>query len=452
VTRIPDVEGSDLVPRDPDVLSIGDRDAAEAAVRELADGYEDRAWGCMTSRHKFCREPCPVYQVTRNEQHTSYGFHATVAAMSRGLVELEDAYEQYAFCTQCGACELRCPNTLFTGDFYRNRTQLVQLVKAVRAAGVKAGIERRSWKQWNDDTVAYRNEMQGDPAAVAGWADDLDLPRGGETILFCDCMAAYRQTRVPQAVSLLLREAGVGFGLMNDQWCCGGPALEMGYVDVYEEFARHNLEDWRNAGARRVVTLDPHDYITFVEEYPRLFADFDIEVLHITDLLAEQVEAGRLRLERPLEVSLTYHDPCRLNKRRGIWESPRKLLRAIPGLDFRDVDHVTQWAMCSGAGGGVPVALPKVAEQVARNRLEAVRPLGVDVLASACVWAEDHLAQVARADGALPVVDVTVLVAMSAGLLDAEPWLAEVRRRRATSGDGGSPPAHDEQAAEEAGP
>jgi heterodisulfide reductase subunit D len=300
VPRIPDVEGSDLVPRDPDVLSIGDRDAAEAAVRELAEGYEDRAWGCMSSRHKFCREPCPVYQVTRNEQHTSYGFHATVAAMARGLADLEDAYEQYAYCTQCGACELRCPNTLFTGDFYRNRTQLVQLVKAVRAAGVKAGIERRSWKQWNDDTVAYRNELQGDPAEVASWADDLDLPRGGETILFCDCMAAYRQTKVPRAVGMLLREAGVEFGLMNDQWCCGGPALEMGYVDIYEEFARHNLEDWRKAGARRVVTLDPHDYITFVEEYPRLFGDIGIEVLHITDLLAELVEAGRLRLERPL--------------------------------------------------------------------------------------------------------------------------------------------------------
>ena len=139
MTRIPDVEGSDLGPRDPDVHSIGDRVAAEAATRKLAEGYEDRAWGCMSSRHKFCREPCPVYQVTRNEQHTSYGFHATVAAMSQGLVDLEDAYEQYAFCTQCGACELRCPNTLFTGDFYRFRTRTVDLVKAVRTLAVESG-------------------------------------------------------------------------------------------------------------------------------------------------------------------------------------------------------------------------------------------------------------------------------------------------------------------------
>jgi hypothetical protein len=95
-----------------------------------------------------------------------------------------------------------------------------------------------------------------------------------------------------------------------------------------------------------------------------------------------------------------------------------------------------------------------VASKVARNRLDAAKPLDVDVLASACVWAEDHLEQVARSDSALPVVDITVLAAMSAGLVDADPWLAEVGRRRqaAPGGNGGSPLAHGEQVAEEAGP
>ena len=82
-------------------------------------------------------------------------------------------------------------------------------------------------------------------------------------------------------------------------------------------------------------------------------------------------------------------------------------LAPTPLLELRDVDHVTQWAMCSGAGGGLPVALPDVATKVARNRLEAAAPLGADVLASACVWAEDHLERVAAAD---------VVVAMKPGL------------------------------------
>ena len=74
------------------------------------------------------------------------------------------------------------PNTLFTGDFYRNRTQLVQLVGAVRAAGVEAGIERASWKRWNDDTVSFRNEMQGDPAQVAELGRRPGPAPGRETI------------------------------------------------------------------------------------------------------------------------------------------------------------------------------------------------------------------------------------------------------------------------------
>jgi len=92
--------------------------------------------------------------------------------------------------------------------------------------------------------------------------------------------------------------------------------------------------------------------------------------------------------------------------------------------------------MCSGAGGGLPLALPDVAEKVARNRLDLARPLGADVLASACVWAEDHLERVAAADGQMPVVDITVLAAMSAGLLDPEPWLAEVARNRGENREG----------------
>ena len=83
-------------------------------------------------------------------------------------------------------------------------------------------------------------------------------------------------------------------------------------------------EDWRKAGAKRVVTLDPHDYITFVEDYPRLFGDYGIEVLHVTDLLAELVEEGTLRLERPIPVSV---EPLQVG---AVWFTPLKVLSPLP--------------------------------------------------------------------------------------------------------------------------
>ena len=98
----------------------------EAFVAE----WRSAAYNCFSSGHKFCREVCPVMQVTRDEAHTPTAFHANVVAMEQGVMDVEDVARDYVHCTQCGACELRCPNTLFTGDFYRFRTRTVDLVKA----------------------------------------------------------------------------------------------------------------------------------------------------------------------------------------------------------------------------------------------------------------------------------------------------------------------------------
>ena len=142
---------------------------------------------------------------------------------------------------------------------------------------------------------------------------------------------------------------------MREQWCCGGPAAEMGYAERAREFAQHNVDDWRAVGARRIIVFDPHDYISFTEDYPRYFGDeYDFEIVLFVELLAELIRDGRLALTHPVERVVTYHDACRLNKRKGIHEAPREMLRAIPGLTFKDVDHVTQWSYCSGAGGGLP--------------------------------------------------------------------------------------------------
>jgi heterodisulfide reductase subunit D len=182
--------------------------------------------------------------------------------------------------------------------------------------------------------------------------------------------------------------------------------------------ARHNLDDWRGIGAKRVITLDPHDYITFTEDYPAFFGeDFDLEIVHITELVATLIRDGSLKLEVPVPRVVTYHDPCRLNKRKGIYESPREILRAVPGLIFKDVDHVTQWSYCSGAGGGLKIERPEVAEAISRQRMDRAAELDVDTLVSACVWSERPLAE--RGEERQPkieVLDLMEIVAQAAGL------------------------------------
>jgi len=252
-------------------------------TQAFVEQWRNASYNCFSSGHKFCREVCPVTQVERNESWTPTAFHANVVAMERGQLAIEDVAADYVNCTQCGACELRCPNTLFTGDFYRFRTRTVDVVKAVRSLAVDMGVHQPNWKVWNERTDLRTHEpVLGDTPVrqerVRDWAEGLDIPIGGETVLFVDCEAAFYRTSVPRAVAQMLQLAGYEFGLMGEQWCCGGPAAEMGYAEQAQRFARHNLDDWRSTGTRRVLVLDPHDYISFTEDYPRYFGEeFDIE-------------------------------------------------------------------------------------------------------------------------------------------------------------------------------
>jgi heterodisulfide reductase subunit D len=328
-------------------------------------------------------------QVTRDERHTPTAFHANVVAMDKGHLTIEDVAEDYVHCTMCGACELRCPNTLFTGDFYRFRQRTIDVVKAMRALAVKEGVHQENWKRW---------------------------ATGGDTVLFADCEAAFYRPSVPRAVALLLQAAGIEFGLMNQQWCCGGPMWETGYVDVAHKMAEHNMIDWRKTGTKRIVCLDPHDYITIIEHYPELDENFDeFEIVLGVDLVAELIRDEKIQLTTPIERTVTYHDPCRLNKRLGKWKSPREILQAIPGLTFVDVDHVTQWSYCSGAGANLAAEKPELTAEISRRRVEKAAALeGVNTLVSACPWSERPLSEQGKEQG-IEVFDIFELVAEAAG-------------------------------------
>ena len=175
---------------------------------ELVEEWRNAAYNCFSSGHKFCREVCPVMQVTRDERHTPTAFHANVVAMDKGHLGIEDVAEDYVHCTMCGACELRCPNTLFTGDFYRFRQRTIDVVKAMRSA---RGRERhppaeleavgRADGRWGNEPVLGWNIETPQRARFAPGRPGLDMPTGGETVLFADCEAAFNRTSVPRAVA-----------------------------------------------------------------------------------------------------------------------------------------------------------------------------------------------------------------------------------------------------------
>jgi heterodisulfide reductase subunit D len=133
------------------------------------------------------------------------------------------------------------------------------------------------------------------------------------------------------------------------------------------------------------------------------------------ELFAQLIRDGKLQPSTPIERTITYHDPCRLNKRKGIWQEPREILRAIPGLEFKDVDHVTQWSYCSGAGAGLGIERPDLTAEISRRRVERAKALEIDTLVSACPWSERPLTDQGK-DQDIEIYDLMELVAEAAGL------------------------------------
>ena len=155
---------------------------------------------------------------------------------------------------------------------------------------------------------------------MRAWAAGLDIPIGGETVLFADCEAAFYRPSVPRAVALApAGAAGVEFGLMSEQWCCGGPMWEIGYVEhrPQDRRAQHDrlAQDGHEADHLPRPARLHHDHRGLPGTLDENFDEFEI-VLGV-ELVAELIRDGKIELTTPIERTVTYHDPCRLNKRLG---------------------------------------------------------------------------------------------------------------------------------------
>ena len=402
---------------------VTDSGGTNGRAAEVVEEWRNAAYNCFSSGHKFCREVCPVMQVTRDERHTPTAFHANVVAMDEGHLTIEDVAEDYVHCTMCGACELRCPNTLFTGDFYRFRQRTIDVVRAMRTLAVEEGIHQENWKRWaeltdrwgNEPVLGWRTETSGNK--VRAWAAGLDLPTGGETVLFADCEAAFYRPSVPRAVALLLRRR-------RRRVRPHEPAVVLRRADVGDRVRGDRPQDGRAQHDR--LAQDGHD----ARHLPRparlhhddraLPHDFDenfdeFEIVLGVDLVAELIREGK--------IELTDADRAHGDVPRPVpaEQAPRKWHpRARSCGRSRGSRSSTSTTSRSGrtAQGPARTSRPRsrsLTAEISRRRIEKAAALDdVDTLVSACPWSERPLTEQGKAQG-IEVFDIFELVAESAG-------------------------------------
>ena len=334
--------------------------------------------------------------------------NALSTIMYRENYPISDSLKKVIYsCVQCGVCSEICG--------------LVDPVEINRAAREEIA-EKSSLLPGHARLMETQDEAgnpYGRPNEDRGkWARGLgikDLVREkAENLFFVGCSQAIRpvlRNNAAQAAGLF-QKAGVDFGILGAaEKCCGYIHRTLGDRMRFQRAAEDNLAQLSRLGIKRLITGCPGCLLTF-KAYPQEKLNF--EVIHSVQFLEELVVSGRLK-PGPVQASkVTYHDPCELGRGCGIFESPRNLLRTVPGVEFVDMPRHGHWSYCCGSGSCLDHILPEMAESIVKDRLDEAEDTGAEVLLTACPQCYMAFMKGAgRNKKKLPVKDIQVFLAES---------------------------------------
>lgn len=387
-----------------------------------------------------CSDQCPANAVgrplsprlfTMKARDYAFRHYPVLGRASNGTPIVGNLFteDEIWSCTTCGACEAECPLLIeYIDKIVDLRRGLIddgkvpaslqKPLKALESRGNPFGKLERKRADWSKGAARVLN----------GSGAHADV------LYFVDSVTSYddRIQSIGRAANEVLSAMAVDFGVLGPaEKDSGHDVRRFGEETLFFALREHNGAAIRASGVRRIVTADPHAYNALKHDYG------DIPpVEHIAQALARENRSGRLRF-KPLPDNgevYAYHDPCYLGRHNGIFDEPRDVLDAIPGLKRVEMSRCRDRSFCCGGGGLALFYEAKEKERMAVHRVRMAADAGANVIVTACPFCminvEDAI-KVAGMEGTMSAIDLTELAAKQ---LSEETALPAFQVARGTEG------------------
>ena len=320
------------------------------------------------------------------------------------------AHQELWDCTTCFNCSIRCPKEVDPGNMVIQLRTL--LVEDGRIPGTLTTALKSIFERGNPLVMPARDR--------GAWADELDIKHlddGPQVFAYIGCSASYdmRGQKVAKALVKLYQAAEVDFGILGeDERCCGSEVRrlgEQGEDSLFEALTEDWEEEMEDFAYESMVTISPHCFDAFKHHYPMN----GHEVEHYTQHLARLIAEDKLSFSTKIERTVTYHDPCYLGKQNDIFDEPRAVLKALPGLRLVEMDRTREKSLCcEGGGGRMWIEDPVPETKLAAWRIEEALGVGAEVIATACPFCMQMLEDAVRTadlQEKIQVLDIAELAA-----------------------------------------
>ncbi|WP_204695625.1 (Fe-S)-binding protein [Geomicrobium sediminis] len=335
--------------------------------------------------------PAYAFSGATANQLAAKGSEEAAASYDVNLIGDVITEEELWACTTCRNCEDQCPVMNEHVDKIIDMRRYLVLTEGkmnpdaqramtnIERQGNPWGINRKERENWRDS----REDIDA-PTVKEMKKRDEEF----EYLFFVGSMGSYdkRSQKIAASFAKLMNEADVKFAILgNKEKNSGDTPRRIGNEFLFQELATANIAEFQKNDVKKIVTIDPHAYNVFKNEYGE-FGLEDVEVYHHTELLMDLVKDGRLKPSHELNETITYHDSCYLGRYNGVYDPPREILRAIPGLKVVEMDRNREDGMCCGAGGGMMWMEEEAGQRVNVSRTEQALAVDPTMIGSACPY------------------------------------------------------------------